>query len=91
MTRKQIGARIRKARLAEGLTHLELSHRIRDLGLSYVNVDPSKLSRMENGQSPTPFPVLAAIARALGVAVTDLDPDAVVDLTKSGWRRRRRR
>ena len=58
-TRKQIGREIRRARLAAGLTQIQLGAKIQ--------VAQSDLSKMERGHRYQSVEVLSRVARAVGV------------------------
>jgi len=63
-----IGPNIRDARTAKGITQLALAHKI-----GYSGDDAGAyISRVEAGQQEPRLGTLAAIAKALGVSVSDL-------------------
>lgn len=62
-----IGQRIKAIRLAQHIGQRELARR--------ANINQGGLSMIEAGDREPSYPVLKALSRALGVPLTDLDPD----------------
>jgi len=64
MDRTSLGARVRDARKARGLTQLQLAN--------VVDCDPTTVSLIEGGKVDTSAKLIAAIAVALGVTTDSL-------------------
>ncbi len=63
-TRNAMGARIRELREARGLSLDDMA--------AVAGISASHLSRIERGASGPSFPIAAAIARSIGVSVSNL-------------------
>ena len=67
-----LGAAIRAAREARGLTRLALSRLLDERGQLGLPVDPGTIYRWERGDFEPPLSTIRELAEALGVSVTDL-------------------
>lgn len=83
-TRQNLGAIIRAAREAEGMTLLDVCRKMDDLGKGMA---PTKLEAIENGDFSVRYDDLAMIAEALGKVVT-LSPLPTLPRTEEGFIRR---
>jgi transcriptional regulator with XRE-family HTH domain len=65
MTRRRLGATVRRLRRRQSLTQMQLAARAR--------LDQGHLSQIESGARPNPgWMTLQKLARALGVPITEL-------------------
>lgn len=72
------------AREDQGLTQLDVAHLLRDDLPQHLKIDPSKLSRFENGRSAVMSPIaLAVLARLYKKNLRDIDSSAADELERT--------